>query len=65
MTAGVAEVDDPSLAATLEKFRLYETRAVSTSPPASSFPVPIPIPVRSESLIRTVFACWAARRGST
>lgn len=33
MAAGAAaEVDDPSLAATLEKFRLYETRAVSTSP---------------------------------
>ena len=31
MAAGAAaEVDDPSLAATLEKFRLYETRAVST-----------------------------------
>ncbi|XP_066350658.1 phosphatidylinositol-3-phosphatase SAC1-like [Miscanthus floridulus] len=27
MAAGAAEVDDPSLAATLEKFRLYETRA--------------------------------------
>lgn len=34
MAAGaalVADADDPSAAATLEKFRLYETRAVSAT----------------------------------
>ena len=38
--ASAAEADDPSLAATLEKFRLYETRAVSISrhPPPHHYP---------------------------
>lgn len=63
-TAAAADVDDPSLAATLEKFRLYETRAVSTylPPPGSSF-----LPIRLELLAERIRPGWlgADRRGST